>query len=125
MPSAYSGACGAANVLGRIKAKFRHQVTHVPNLPNVSITDFNRIYEKRYEPAHAESPIARRYCGAKAVLSDGRERAVWYFIEEGMGYATLADGFGLATDTVGSNVEFCVSGFDRWNVYNGGCRVLR
>jgi hypothetical protein len=26
---------------------------------------------------------------------------------------------------MGDNVEFCVSGFDRWYVYNGRCRVLR
>ena len=26
---------------------------------------------------------------------------------------------------IGDNVEFCVSGFDRWMVYNGRCRVLR
>ena len=35
-------------------------------------------------------------------------------IEEGMGFASIGD-----------NVEFCVSGFDRWMVYNGRCRVLR
>jgi hypothetical protein len=32
-------------------------------------------------------------------------------------------GMGLAS--VGDNVEFCVSGFDRWNVYDNGCRILR
>jgi hypothetical protein len=26
---------------------------------------------------------------------------------------------------IGENVEFCVSGFDRWLVYNGRCRVLQ
>ena len=26
--------------------------------------------------------------------------------------------------SIGDNVEFCVSGFDRWMVYNGRCRVL-
>jgi hypothetical protein len=42
-----------------------------------------------------------------------------------MGFATLLDGFHLANETRGSNVEFCVSGFDRWMDYNGVCRVLR
>jgi hypothetical protein len=41
-------------------------------------------------------------------------RDIWYLIEIPMGFAG-----------VGSNVEFCVAGFDRWNVYGGGCRVLR
>ena len=48
------------------------------------------------------------------LLSDGRKRSLWYLIEYGMGLASIGD-----------NVEFCVSGFDRWLVYNGGCRVLR
>ncbi len=26
---------------------------------------------------------------------------------------------------VGNNVEFCVTGFDRWYVYSGRCRILR
>jgi capsid protein len=48
------------------------------------------------------------------VQSDGADRDIWYLIEEGMGFASIGD-----------NVEFCVSGFDRWYVYNGRCRVLR
>ena len=72
-----------------------------------------------------DRPIARRYCGATVELSDGRRRDIWYLIEERMGFATLLDGFHLANETRGSNVEFCVAGFDRWMVYNGACRVLR
>jgi len=124
-PSDYSGACGNSGVLGRIQSRFRYQVTHVPHLPDVSILEFHNITETRYEPAYEDSPIARRYCAATVVLSDGNQRNVWYLIEERMGFATLAAGFGLANETHGSNVEFCVSGFDRWFVYNGSCRVLR
>ena len=61
-----------------------------------------------------DRPIGRRYCGATVILSDGHDRDIWYLIEEGMGFASIGD-----------NVEFCVSGFDRWYVYNGRCRVLR
>ena len=108
------GVCGEAWVLGKITSRFRHQVRHVPNLPNVQILDFRRIHERRYLPASEQSPIGRRYCGATVALSDGRDRSIWYLIEEGQGYAS-----------VGDNVEFCVAGFDRWMVYNGRCRVLR
>lgn len=66
------------------------------------------------QTAKESRPIARRYCGATARLSDGRKRYVWYLIENPMGYAG-----------VGNNVEFCVTGFDRWYVYSGRCRVLR
>ena len=110
-----SGVCGQSWVLRKITSRFRHQVTHVPNLPNVRITDFQNIYENRYLPAYDEEwPIGRRYCGATVLLSDGQNRDIWYLIEEGQGFASIGD-----------NVEFCVAGFDVWYVYNGRCRILR
>ncbi|TKT81377.1 hypothetical protein [Aquamicrobium sp. LC103] len=107
------GVCANQRVLNRISHRFRHQVTHVPHLPQVDIVDFQGIRETRFFPRYEESPIERRYCQATVALSDGYSRDVWYLIERPMGFA----GFG-------SNVEFCVSGFDRWNVYGGRCRVL-
>lgn len=109
-----SGVCAESWVLKKITTRFRHQVTNVPNLPNVDIVDFQRIHEHRYLPASENRMIGRRYCGATVALSDGGNREIWYLIEEGMGFASIGD-----------NVEFCVSGFDRWKVYNGRCRVLR
>lgn len=108
------GLCGHGKVLGRITQRFRHQVRHVPHLPQVEIVDFQRIRESRHLPQRADRPIDRRYCHAKAALSDGRSRDVWYLIERPMGFAGI-----------GSNVEFCVSGFDRWHVYGGRCRTVR
>jgi len=109
-----SRACDDPGILHRIEARFRHQVGNVPNLPDVAIVEFNRIHEHRYLPFSDERPIAKRYCGATASLSDGNRREVWYLIEDRMGFVGVGDG-----------VEFCVSGFDRWHVYNGHCRVLR
>ncbi|MGS1093046.1 hypothetical protein ACVCNR_00480 [Aquamicrobium terrae] len=106
--------CSTPSVLNRITSKFSHQVRNVPNLPQVAISDFHRIHLRRSEPASERWPIARHYCGAKVTLSDGYDRDIWYLIEEGQGFAS-----------VGNNVEFCVSGFDRWLVYNAHCRVLR
>lgn len=106
--------CEDAGILARISAKFDYQVRHVPNLPDVSIAEFRKVHQHRYLPYREDRPIARRYCGATAVLSDGHKRDVWYLIEDGMGMIGIGD-----------NVEFCVSGFDRWKVYNGRCRVLR
>jgi hypothetical protein len=108
------GVCGQPWVLSKITSRFSHQVHHVPHLPDVQITDFRRIHQHRYLPANDTWPIGRRYCGATVSLSDGRDRTIWYLIEEGQGFASIGD-----------NVEFCVSGFDRWMVYNGRCRVLR
>ena len=108
------GVCAEQRFLGKITHRFRHQVTHVPNLPDVDIVAFHDIHQHRYEGSSEKWPIGRRYCGATVALSDGKSRPIWYLIEEGMGFASLGD-----------NVEFCVSGFDRWYVYNGRCRVLR
>ncbi len=108
------GICGHSSVLNTIKRNFRYQVTHVPHLPDVDIVDFRGIYEKRLLPESENWPIERRYCGATALMSDGHSRSVWYLIEYGMGFASFGD-----------KVEFCVSGFDRWHVYDGDCRVLR
>lgn len=110
----FARECDDGTILARITSKFRHQVTYVPNLPDVDITHFGRIHERRYIPYGEKRPIARRYCAATAHLSDGRKRKIWYLIEDRMGFAGVGDG-----------VEFCVSGFDRWHVYNGHCRVLR
>ena len=106
--------CAQGWVLSRIAGKFRYQVTHVPDLPDVGLVDFRDIRQKRYEPAMSDSEIARTYCEATAYTSDGRRHAMWYLIEDRAGFAGL-----------GHNVEFCLVNFDRWKVYNGRCRVLR
>lgn len=108
------GVCGQPWVLNKITSRFAYQVRHVPHLPDVAITEFRKIHQHRYLPADDTWPIGRRYCGATVDLSDGHSRTIWYLIEEGQGFASIGD-----------NVEFCVSGFDRWMVYNGACRVLR
>lgn len=114
---AYPGSdsiCGHSSVVSNIQRNFRYQVTHVPHLPDVEIVDIYGARLTRHEPAAVRSPIERRYCSGTARLSSGEDRTVWYLIEYGQGFASIGD-----------NVEFCVSGFDRWNVYDGGCRVLR
>jgi capsid protein len=109
-----SGVCADRRFLNKIVDRFRYQVRHVPNLPDVAILDFQRIRANLYEPKAERNPIPRQYCEADVVLSDGYTRNIWYLIEGGMGFAGIGD-----------NVEFCVDGFDRWYVYNGRCRVLR
>lgn len=106
--------CADARVLDRISKRFDHQVRNVPHLPPVAILAFHEIRQHRHLPAHEDSPIERLYCNATVALSDGLGRRIWYLIEYGQGFAGIGD-----------NVEFCVSGFDRWNVYDAHCRVLQ
>ena len=107
------GVCADERVLARISHRFRYQVRHVPNLPDVEIVAYTRLGQKRYLPSSERHPIARRYCRGSVDLSDGRRRSMYYLIEDRMGFVGI-----------GSNVEFCISGFDRWLVYGGRCRSL-
>lgn len=107
-------ACTDPGLLASISHRFDYQVRNVPNLPQVAIVAFEGVHERRTERATGTGTIARRYCGATALMTDGHRRDMWFLVEDGMGFAGMGDG-----------VEFCVSGFDRWSVYNGACRVLR
>lgn len=106
-------ACDDPHILRSISERFVHQSYQV-NRNWMRIKAFDRVHEHRAEGKSEFSPVARRYCGATVTLSNGRNREVWYLIESNAGLAGL-----------GNDVEFCVSGFDRWNVYNASCRVLR
>lgn len=109
-----SRICAESGYLGRVSNKFRYEISHVPYLPDVQIVDVSGVHENRYLPADPDHPIARRYCEGTATMSDGRRYQLFYLIEYGMGFAGVG----------GTNVEFCVNGFDRWEVYGGRCRVL-
>ena len=113
----FDARCDDARVLKTISRKFDYQVRHVPHLPDVKILSFHRVHERYLVPASkaTHTMISRRYCKATAQMSDGHRRSVWYMIEDGMGFA----------GKLGDGVQFCVAGFDRWNVYNGWCRVVR
>ncbi len=58
--------------------------------------------------------IPRRYCLARAVMTNGRVHPLFYRTEEEMGFASIGDG-----------VSFCLLGLDPWRVYDAACRVLR
>lgn len=109
-----AGLCSQQSVLRRVVSDFGYQVRHVPHLPKVGILAMSDVRLTRYEPKNNSAQIERTYCKATAVLTDGQYRPVWYMVEDGQGFAG-----------VGSNVEFCVDGFDRWYVFDASCRVLR
>lgn len=108
--------CAREGYLRSIERRFGIQAREVHHRPELSIVAISDIRENRYEPAMVEPMgIDRLYCKATAAMSDGHTRTVWYLVEYDMGFAGI----------FGDSVEFCVSGLDRWNVYDGYCRVLR
>lgn len=60
------------------------------------------------------SPLARRYCHAQAILSDGSHQTLYYQVTEHSGFLGLSWG-----------VDACLQGLDRWRVFDGNCRRVR
>jgi hypothetical protein len=79
----------------------------------LTITGMERVVETSYQ-VDRPSPYARRFCEARAHMSDGRTRRVYYAISEHAGFLGL--GWGL---------EACVAGVDPWRVYDARCRTTR
>jgi hypothetical protein len=108
----YASVCADSGVLSSIANRFawaerntwhRGIVLHAIENPRPS----NHPY---YEPGL----VARDYCVAEAVLTNGEIRPVYYAIEHGLGFAG-----------VGRSVDFCVLGLDPWHVHDGACRTVR
>jgi hypothetical protein len=111
-----SSECHDEKMLKRIVKRFRIQAREVHHNEALEIVGIHEIEQNRYLPqdVHKSRPIARRYCTGHVHLSNGSKRTIWFLIEGGAGFASYSD-----------NVEFCISGMDRWNVYDSACRVLR
>lgn len=101
-------ACDAVEVLSTIQGRFASAELTPAGL---AIAGIDKTRQSRFV-VNQPSPVARRYCQARTLLTDGKHRTVYYLIERNAGFA----GYGW-------NVEFCVAGHDRWHVYDGRCRA--
>ncbi|MGD0185147.1 MAG: hypothetical protein ABSC25_07830 [Roseiarcus sp.] len=111
----YSGelpACDDPGVLARISDRFAQKESEYWNSP-LQIESYDRIQEIGFR-ANGLAYIPRRYCVARALDSDSRERTVVYDIEESLGM--IGWGYG---------VEWCVVGLDRNLAYAPACSALR
>ena len=108
--------CARDGYLRSIERRFGIQARQVHGQPDLSITGIYNIRENRFLPKVEDvRAVDRLYCKATATMSDGHDRTLWYLVEYNEGFAGM----------FGDNVEFCLSGLDRWNVYDSYCRVLR
>jgi hypothetical protein len=80
---------------------------------NLQILDFQKVREIAFSP-WAAGTIPRRFCSAVAMVSDGREHRVNYWIGEDTGMIGASWG-----------VEWCVVGLDRNWAYNPACKMAR
>ncbi len=104
--------CDDIRVLGKIVKRFNWAEENTWHR-GFYLQDIQRVRERQVRGTRL-SQIPRRYCRAHARLTNGRHPTLYYLIEGGQGFA--GNHF---------NVEFCLGGLDRWNVYNGSCRSLR
>ena len=105
-------ACDNTWVTGRINDRFQQTQTSYWN-STLTIGGYDRFKEIGFR-ANGVSYIPRRYCIARVMMSDQKERTIIYDIQEDTGI--IGWGWG---------VQFCVVGLDRNSAYSPACSVLR
>ena len=111
--SPYTGslpACDDGVALARIQRGFDQRESDYW-VSGLAIESFGAVRETGPR-VNGASYIPRRYCAARALFNDGRERAVVYELGEDLGF--LGSSFG---------VVWCVAGLDREHVFSADCKA--
>jgi hypothetical protein len=104
--------CDDAGVLSTISGRFAQTQREFWN-PQLAIGGFDRVREIGFR-ANGLAYIPRRFCIARATMSDSQERTVIY---------NVGSEFGIIGNTWG--VEWCVVGLDPNFAYAPACSILR
>ncbi|PTM50884.1 hypothetical protein [Phreatobacter oligotrophus] len=104
--------CDDTAALEKIQRRFAEKEERFWN-SSLSIRGFDHVRLVTTNP-YNQNLIPRRFCTARAVLSDGRVRRIDYAIMEDQGI--IGASFG---------VEWCVSGLDRGRSFDPACRMAR
>ena len=102
--------CEAA--LGTISWRFAQKESRFWK-SGLTILGYDHVRQIAFRP-WASHTIPRRFCRARAFVSDGRKRVVDYWIGEDTGMIGASWG-----------VEWCVIGLDRNWAYNPACKMAR
>jgi hypothetical protein len=105
-------ACDYAGVLSTISGRFAGTQREFWN-SNLAISGFERVREIGFR-SNGLSFIPRRYCVARAAMTDQRQRTVVY---------AVGTQLGIIGNTWG--VEWCVVGIDPTLAYAPDCEVIR
>jgi hypothetical protein len=101
-------ACGDQAVLGIISTAFASREAAYWNSA-LMIGGYDRVRQSAFRPWGRDF-IPRRFCEARAHMSDGKLRHVRYFVRESTGI------FGNTWEVI-----WCVNGLDRSRTYAPGC----
>jgi hypothetical protein len=107
--------CTTPQVLDRLKEKVDHKFRGYTKTKNflLEIVDPEETYSRDRDETHT---VGRKWCHAKARLTDGTIRDMWYVIEKPWGFAGVP---------VLTSAEFCIAGLDPWKVYGKDCSTIR
>lgn len=112
--------CADNMVLYKVSDKFGSMESGYWN-SSLKITAYDRITTLADRPAGLDY-IPRRYCSARAWMSDGYHRTVYYSVAEALGMPGPGL-FNIGYEPYG--VNFCVVGLDRGWGYAPNCRSAR
>jgi len=103
-------ACDDGFALARIQRAFYNQESDYWQ-SGLAIESFGGVRETGLR-VNGASYMPRRYCAARALFNDGRERAVVYELGEDLGFLGLSLG-----------VTWCVAGLDRNHAFSPHCKA--
>ena len=93
----------------RVDAKYRRF-----NGTQLMLIDILNPRLKHEQVRDEDHNVGRQFCQAKARMSDGSRRNIWYLLETPMGFAGTMGG-----------VDFCIEGLDPWHIYGKDCSTMR
>jgi hypothetical protein len=105
-------ACEQSAVIDSIRTKFGVADEGVLKA-GLALGPIDRIMQA-YAGQNDPSPTARRYCEARATLSNGKQTTLYYLVEQDAGFVGIT-----------WNVEFCLMGYEPWYVHDGRCHTVR
>jgi len=112
--------CADNMVLYKVSDRFARTESNYWN-SSLTITGYDRITTLADRPAGLDY-IPRRFCSARAWMSDGYYRTVYYSVAEALGLPGPGI-FNVGYEPYG--VNYCVVGLDRGWTYPPGCRSAR
>jgi hypothetical protein len=105
-------ACDDPSALAEITSRFATKESRFWNSA-LEILRIDHIRETAFRPWDRDL-IPRRFCAARALISDGKTSAVYYWIGEDTGIIGTTWG-----------VQWCVVGYDRNWAYHPSCRMAQ
>lgn len=119
--------CADEKVIGRIQGRFDGRESRYWK-SDLRLVAIENVRETSFRP-NGQDLIPRRYCTARAVLSDNSRARIDYNIVEDQGisgwHGSLFLGLIRFPTPSSFSVEWCVSGLDRHRTFAPDCRMAR